>query len=326
METIFDETKLTFGTFIDAVSDAVLIVDMQGRIVRANAQVGQLFGYSQSELIGQPVETLVPVNLRETHVKYRYMYDADPVKRPMGTPLTLSAITKEGKMVPVDISLNPIENNGQVFVMAFLRDNSIIVNAYEETLAGWSRAMDFRDEETENHTQRVTALTMQMAKRMHLSETQVTHMRRGALLHDIGKMGIPDRILRKQGRLTAEEWVIMRKHPEYAYEMIYPIKFLRPALDIPYCHHEKWDGTGYPRGLKGEDIPIAARIFAVVDVWDALTSDRPYRKAMLKEEVCEYIRSESGTHFDPHIVELFLEMICSRSLEQNENTARLLHV
>jgi HD-GYP domain-containing protein (c-di-GMP phosphodiesterase class II) len=138
---------------------------------------------------------------------------------------------------------------------------------------------------------------------------ELEHVYRGALLHDIGKMGIPDRILRKPGPLTGEEWEIMHRHPVYAYQWLSPIRYLRLALDIPYCHHEKWDGTGYPRGLKGEEIPLAARIFAVVDVWDALCSDRPYRKAWPEKKALEHIREQSGTHFDPQVVELFLQEV-----------------
>ena len=130
---------------------------------------------------------------------------------------------------------------------------------------------------------------------------------RGALLHDIGKMSIPDRILLKEGPLTDEEWVIMRKHTDFAFELMAPIQYLWPALDIPYCHHEKWDGSGYPRGLKGEEIPLAARIFSVVDVWDALTSNRPYRKAWTKKDAITYIRSQRGKHFDPQVVDVFLD-------------------
>ena len=179
--------------------------------------------------------------------------------------------------------------------------------AYEATIEGWSRAMDLRDKETEGHTQRVTEMTLRLGQAMGMSVEQLVHVRRGALLHDMGKLGIPDQILLKTGRLTPEEWEIMRKHPQYAREMLEKIDYLLPALDIPYCHHEKWDGSGYPRGLRGEEIPIAARVFAIVDVWDALTSDRPYRKAMSPAEARKYIISQSGKHFDPLVVEEFLK-------------------
>ncbi|MBU2611765.1 MAG: PAS domain S-box protein [Chloroflexi bacterium] len=188
------------------------------------------------------------------------------------------------------------------------RSNIELSIAYDTTIEGWSRALDLRDEETEGHTLRVTELTLQLARGMGLSEAELVHIRRGCLLHDIGKMGVPDNILRKPGPLTDEEWVIMRKHPQYAFEMLSPIAYLRPALDIPGCHHEKWDGSGYPRGLKGEQIPLAARIFAVIDVYDALTSDRPYRKAWPREKTLEHIKTNSGTHFDPKMVEAFINL------------------
>jgi HD-GYP domain-containing protein (c-di-GMP phosphodiesterase class II) len=189
------------------------------------------------------------------------------------------------------------------------QSNIELRNAYEETIEGWSAALDLRDRETEGHTQRVTGMTLQLAKRMGFHEQELVHLKRGALLHDIGKMGVPDRILLKPESLNAEEWEIMQKHPVYAYQMLSPIAHLGPALDIPYCHHEKWDGTGYPRGLKGEEIPLAARIFAVADVYDALTSDRPYRAAWSKERALEYIRQLSGSHFDPRVAEAFLSMM-----------------
>ncbi|MGD0612285.1 MAG: HD domain-containing phosphohydrolase [Anaerolineales bacterium] len=189
--------------------------------------------------------------------------------------------------------------------------NSELMMAYDETIEGWSRAMDLRDKETEGHTQRVTELTLRLANSMGFGAEELVHIRRGTLLHDIGKMGVPDDILRKPGPLTDEEWVIMRRHPQLAYDMLAPIFYLRPATDIPYCHHEKWDGTGYPRGLKGEQIPLAARIFAVVDVWDALSSDRPYRKAWPEDKVRPYIQEQAGKHFDPRIVEIFLKEVSS---------------
>jgi HD-GYP domain-containing protein (c-di-GMP phosphodiesterase class II)/CheY-like chemotaxis protein/putative methionine-R-sulfoxide reductase with GAF domain len=188
------------------------------------------------------------------------------------------------------------------------RSNIELMLAYDATIEGWSRALDLRDKETEGHTLRVTEMSVRLGRAMGLDDEDLVHTRRGALLHDIGKMGVPDGILLKPAALTDEEWVIMRKHPQYAYDMLAPISYLHLALDIPYCHHEKWDGTGYPRGLKGEQIPQAARIFAVVDVWDALISDRPYRLAWSKNEALEYIKTLSGKHFDSRVIEFFLQV------------------
>ncbi len=194
------------------------------------------------------------------------------------------------------------------------RSNAELAQAYDTTLEGWSRALDLRDRMTEGHSQRVTELTLRLAHALGVSDTDIVHLRRGALLHDIGKMGIPDSILHNPGPLTEEEWTIMRRHPVYAYELLFPIAYLRPALDIPYCHHEKWDGTGYPRGLQGEQIPLAARIFAVVDVWDALLSDRPYRPAWAESKAREYIRAQAGQHFDPRVVDVFFQIDLGNSL------------
>lgn len=188
------------------------------------------------------------------------------------------------------------------------RSNFELSLAYDTTLEGWSRALDLRDKETEGHTLRVTELTMRLAQAMDFPSDELVHVRRGALLHDIGKMGVPDNILLKPGPLTADEWVLMRMHPVYARNLLAPIAYLSQALDIPYCHHEKWDGTGYPRGLAGEQIPRTARIFAVVDVWDALRSDRPYRPAWPVQRVLDHIRALSGSHFDPAVVDAFLKM------------------
>jgi putative nucleotidyltransferase with HDIG domain len=181
--------------------------------------------------------------------------------------------------------------------------------AYETTLEGWARTLELRDRETQGHSQRVLDLTLRLARKMGFPDEEIIHVQRGALLHDIGKMGVPDNVLLKEGPLNEEEWEIMHKHPVYAYEMLSTIPFLRKAIDIPYCHHEKWDGSGYPRGLKGEEIPLAARIFAVVDVWDALRSDRPYRPAWTEEKALAYIKEQSGKQFDPAVVEAFLEIL-----------------
>jgi putative two-component system response regulator len=185
--------------------------------------------------------------------------------------------------------------------------NAQLLNAYEATIDGLSHALDLRDRETEGHSRRVTELTLKLAQSLNMSDEEITHIRRGALLHDMGKIGIPDSILHKPSILTEEEWVIMRKHPQFAYEMLSAIEYLLPALDIPHSHHEKWDGTGYPRGLKGDEIPLSARLFAIADVWDALISDRPYRTAWTEEQAQEYICEQSGKHFDPMVVELFFK-------------------
>jgi len=187
--------------------------------------------------------------------------------------------------------------------------NRELSKAYDTTLEGWAKALELRDKETEGHSRRVTELTLELARQMGVPGTELIHIHRGILLHDIGKMGVPDQILKKTGPLGEEEWVEMRKHPQYAYDLIHPITYLRPALDIPYCHHERWDGSGYPRGLKGKNIPLAARIFAVVDVWDALINDRPYRKAWTEEQTLGYIKEQSGILFGPQIIEKFFEII-----------------
>lgn len=184
--------------------------------------------------------------------------------------------------------------------------NRELEDAYQATLEGWVHALDMRDKETEGHTQRVTILTERLARWMGLGGDQLVHITRGALLHDIGKMAIPDGILLKPGKLTEDERALIQKHPIFAYDMLKRINFLLPAIDIPYCHHEKWDGTGYPRGLKGKEIPFSARIFPVIDVYDALVSDRPYRKGLPPDQVREYIKADSGKHFDPLVVEAFM--------------------
>ena len=197
-------------------------------------------------------------------------------------------------------------DNAQLF-STLQKTNADLSLAYDATIEGWSYALDLRDKETEGHTQRVTEITTKLCKKFGLSEKELTYARWGALLHDIGKMGVPDAILQKPGKLSDEEWVIMKMHTVYARNMLERINYLKSAIDIPYCHHEKWDGSGYPSGLKGEQIPLTARIFAITDVWDALTSDRPYRPAWSKSDTLDHIKSGAGTHFDPQVVKVFLE-------------------
>jgi putative two-component system response regulator len=184
--------------------------------------------------------------------------------------------------------------------------NRDLAAAYDATLEGWVRALDLRDKETEGHSQRVSRVTVRLARAVGFDDPDLVHIRRGALLHDIGKLAVSDLLLLKPGPLTATEREGMERHPELAYDMLLPIDYLRQALDIPYCHHEKWDGSGYPRGLRGEEIPLSARLFAVVDVWDALSSERPYRTAWSSLDVNEYLFKQQGTQFDPRAVEQFL--------------------
>ncbi len=174
-------------------------------------------------------------------------------------------------------------------------------------------ALELRDQETEGHTRRVAEMTLELAVLMGLEGEDLINIRRGALLHDIGKMGIPDSILLKPGKLIPEEWAIMRRHPEFAYELLWPIEYLRPAIPIPHSHHEWWNGNGYPRGLAGEEIPLPARIFAVIDVWDAMSSDRPYRKALPEPEVRAYLIEAKGVHFDARVVEAFFDLLVRRA-------------
>ena len=184
-----------------------------------------------------------------------------------------------------------------------------LAEANEEVLMAFVRSSESRNKETGDHAVRVTKLAVQMAEVVGITGEALMNIRRGALLHDVGKISIPDNILLKEGRLTDDEYAIMKRHSQFAFDVLYPIKYLRPAIDIPYCHHEKWDGTGYPRGLKGKEIPLAARLFSIVDVWDALTNDRPYRKAWAEGVVIEHIKQRSGKNFDPALVETFLSII-----------------
>jgi PAS domain S-box-containing protein len=274
-----------------------------GRLVFAvgNRSATAILGIDHSELVGKTLEEAFPA-LACSEVPARYRQVA-------ATGETFHADEMEytdGRVAGV-FEVHAVQT-GHSTVTAFFRDVRELAHAYDLAVEGWSRAMDLRDKETEGHTRRVTELTARLAAAMGLSEHEILQVRRGALLHDVGKMAIPDHILLKTGPLTDAEWAVMRKHPEHAYELLRPITFLRGALDIPYCHHEKWDGTGYPRGLKGAEIPLTARLFAVADVYDALCSERPYREAWPHAKVLAHIRSLSGTHFDPEAVEVFLRV------------------
>ena len=199
--------------------------------------------------------------------------------------------------------------NNACLLESLEKSNQELILAHQVTIEGWVRALDLRDRESEGHTQRVTELTLRLARKMGISDEHLMHIGRGALLHDIGKLGIPDAILHKPAELTEEELKIMKQHPTLGYYLLSPIRFLQPALDIVYCHHERWNGSGYPRGLRGDEIPLAARIFAVVDVWDALVSERAFRRSSSKEEAIAYLKDQAGKTLDPHVVEAFVAVI-----------------
>ncbi len=299
--------------------DAIFICRLSdGRYIEVNLGFSRLTGFSPNEALGKSNLLFnIWANLEENRHFFKVMKESGEINNMEGV-----FKHKEGNVWIGLISARIIEVNEEPCIISIIRDiterkraeidlqraHHDLAEAYEATIEGWSRVLDLRDKETEGHTQRVTEMTVRLARELGVPEEEIIHIRRGALLHDIGKMGIPDNILQKPGPLTDDEWVEMRQHPEYARMMLNSITYLRPALEIPYCHHERWNGSGYPRSLKGEEIPISARIFSIVDVWDALLSNRPYRKGCTEESVLEYIRKNAGTYFDPRLVDSFLDL------------------
>jgi PAS domain S-box-containing protein len=324
MQRALAESEAQFRLLAENSSDVISRHDMQGRFLYVSPASRGVLGFEQQDLLGRSALDLVhPEDLPII----RAMLNVRPGKTSVYT-LSYRARGRDGSYVWLETSARAVldEITGEVTeVHAASRDITArkraeealqiahrdLQEAYDRTIEGWIRALDLRDRETEGHTQRVTEMAMKVSRALGLPESEIVHIRRGALLHDIGKIGIPDEITKKTGPLSEKEWGEMRKHPTYAYEMLEPIKYLEPALDIPYCHHERWDGSGYPRKLKGEEIPLTARMFAIIDVWDALISDRPYRKASSQKEVTAYIQNEAGHLFDPRLVDLFLDVLRS---------------
>ncbi|MCG8349338.1 MAG: response regulator [Chloroflexales bacterium] len=314
------EERAKFERMFMLAPDGIVIVNKTGAILLANRAMARLLGMMQAKDVQNSnfLQLLEPQHTEH----YRDIVDAAAANLVYAERIETTLLRQEGGRLRVELQIGPIVWDDQAAAQIIARDvseqkqaeqrirslNTELLQAYDATLEGWSKALELRDEETEGHTQRVTEVAVRLARAMGVDEEALVHIRRGALLHDIGKLGIPDNILLKPGPLTDEEWVTMRLHPVYAYEWLKPIDFLHAALDIPYYHHEKWDGSGYPCGLRGEDIPLAARIFAVIDVWDALSNDRPYRKAWPLERVHEHIRSGTGSHFDPQVVTSFFAL------------------
>ncbi len=307
----------------DNMLDLVTQIDQRWTIEYASPSHYITLGYPPEALLGKSVlEFLHPDEVE--HIKAdltQLLIERQPASRRVrirhadGRWVWMEAIAKtlrdeQGEISGLIVSARDITATIDAEA-ALKRANEELAQAYQSTLEGWMRALDLRDKSTEGHSQRVSELTVRVAQAMHVAEDQLIHIRRGALLHDIGKMGVPDAILMKPGPLNEQEMDIMRRHVDYARDILWPIPYLRPALDIPYCHHERWDGSGYPRGLRGEEIPLAARIFAVMDVWDALLSQRPYRPAWSAHQALDYIRAGAGSAFDPHVVEVFVDL-CER--------------
>lgn len=316
------DSEARFRALIENLNDMILILNLDGTIRYASPSATRIMGYIPDKLIGRNVFELIKpedlTRLREewyaiiqndnnqpgvTEARIRHADGTWHIHKGTGKNLFNDPAVHGFVLNSHDVTDNKMAE------AELQRTHDELRLAYEATIEGWSRALDLRDKETEGHTQRVVDTTLRLARIVGLPEETIPHIRRGAMLHDIGKMGVPDSILQKPGPLSDDEWVIMRKHPEYAYKMLHPINYLRPALDIPLSHHEKWDGSGYPQGLRGEGIPLAARVFAIVDVWDALSSDRPYRKRLPETEVLKYIISQRGIHFDPHLVDVFMNII-----------------
>jgi PAS domain S-box-containing protein len=324
MQKALTEREAQFRLLAENSSDMISRHDIHGNFLYISPACQTLLGYEPAELIGQHVislihpedasaflELLSPSKWRDPTMAVPYR-----ARHKNGDYIWLETTAKiiydqENYATEVQAASRDITERKQSQV-ALQRAHEDLRDAYDKTIEGWVMALDLRDRETEGHTQRVTEMAIRLGRELGCSDEELLHLRRGALLHDMGKMGIPDEILQKPGPLTNDEWDVMRRHPVYAYQMLSPIIYLNQALSIPYYHHERWDGTGYPQGLKGEEIPLFARLFAVVDVWDALSSDRPYRKRVPPKDVAEYIENEAGRLFDPFIVEKFLPLIIQK--------------
>ena len=322
MQKALLESEAQFRLLAENASDMISRHTSDGIFLYVSPACETLLGYQPNELVGKSTLDFIHVEDRPQILKYTKTNQSGLLVY----SITYRARHKNGRYIWLETSARAItdKKTGSIIeIQAASRDiterihsqralqtaHENLQEAYERTIEGWVRALDLRDRETEGHTQRVTELTLKFARALGFSDEDLVHIRRGALLHDMGKMAIPDDILQKPGPLSEKEWEEMRRHPSYAYEMLSRISYLRRALEIPYCHHERWDGSGYPQGLKGEAIPLVARLFAIVDVWDALSNERPYRKPLPRQEVCQYIYDNSGKLFDSKLVDVFLSVI-----------------
>jgi PAS domain S-box-containing protein len=321
MQIALAESEAQFRLMAENSSDMISKHDSSGTFLYVSPACRTLLGYEPEELTGISVTPLI----HPEDSKQLLDLLASPAWDDITTTVHYRARRKNGEYIWLETTarlfFDKISQRQEFQASsrdvterkqsqeALQKAHADLQEAYDRTIEGWVLALDLRDRETEGHTKRVTEMTAKLARKLNCTEEELIHIRRGALLHDMGKMGIPDEILQKPGPLTDDEWVVMRRHPQYAYHMLSPINYLSQALIIPYYHHERWDGSGYPHKLKGKDIPLHARLFAVVDVWDALSSDRPYRKGLPSKEIVEYLQKEAGRLFDPEIVEIFIPLI-----------------
>jgi PAS domain S-box-containing protein len=320
MEQALRNTNELLQALINASPVAIDMVDNNGNVRLWSPTAERFFGWKADEVIGHPLPFITQGGQFELEEQIKKELNGIAA-----SGQETRRVRKDGSAMDVELWTAPLRDSQGAIIgsVGFIADiterkkaeqqiqalHFELLVAYDETLEGWSRALNLRDPNTDGHSRRVVDMTVNLAREVGIAESELIHVRRGAILHDIGKMGIPDHILLKPEPLTEEEWRIMRLHPVFAHEMLSKIPFLRPSLDIPYSHHEKWDGSGYPRGLKATEIPLAARVFAVVDALDALTSDRSYRVAWKREDALLHIHDQAGRQFDPDIVEIFLETV-----------------
>jgi PAS domain S-box-containing protein len=322
MQQALSDSEAQFRLLAENASDMITRLSLKGEMYYVSPACKTILGYSPDELTGMNALDLIHEKDRQA---VRDMFE-QTLNENVSFTVTYRARQKDGSYIWLETSARAIlepDSRNVIEIQSASRDiterkraeeelqqaHNQLRDAYERTIEGWVRALDLRDRETEGHTQRVTEITIRVAAQLGFSEEELSHIKRGALLHDMGKIAIPDHILQKPGPLNEAEWEQMHQHPQHAYDMLAPIEYLRPALEIPYYHHERWDGSGYPHGWRGEKIPLSARLFAIVDVWDALRSDRPYRKAMPREQVIDYIQENSNLLFDPKLVEHFLKFV-----------------
>jgi PAS domain S-box-containing protein len=321
MQEALRESEAQFRLLAENASDMIARLTTDGQVLYISPACKTVLGYDPEELTGMNIFDLI--HEKDRRLIQRLFRDGNYSAT---HTVAYQALHHDGRFIWLESSgravLDP-QTNFILEIQTASRDiterkknekdlqeaHNNLQEAYDRTIEGWVRALDLRDRETEGHTQRVTEITVKVAETVGFPTEELIHIRRGALLHDMGKMAIPDEILQKPGPLNEIEWAKMQQHPQYAYDMLHPIEYLRPALVIPFCHHERWDGSGYPRKLKGEEIPLAARLFSIIDAWDALCSDRPYRKKLPHVEVIHYLREKSGILFDAGLVDLFLNIM-----------------